>query len=254
MLQRSIPNFLKIFLKGVAYRLYVLSEKFFRGPFDKYDFQTIQVFRRKLAPNSNCIDIGANAGHILREILKAAPQGKHIAFEPIPGLFTALQKRYGKRAALYDYALSDKEGTVSFTYYKDRPAVSGFKERKHLGESNVSVLTVQTKRLDDLVSPDVPVHLIKIDVEGAEWQVLQGAVQTLKQHKPIVLFETGLGGADEYNTTPEQLHDLFAGCGLSISVLEYYLKGLAPLSREEFCGQFYKGYNFFFIAYDATKN
>ena len=254
MLQRSIPDFLKIFLKGIAYRLYILSEKFFKGPFDKYDFQTIQVFRKKLSRNSNCIDIGANAGHILREIIKAAPAGKHLAFEPIPVLFSSLQKKYSNRATLYNYALSDKEGTVSFTWYKDRPAVSGFKERKYLGQSNIAVIDVQTKKLDDLVPPDMKIDLVKIDVEGAEWQVLQGAVQTLQRNKPLVLLETGMGGADEYNTTPEQLYDLLAGCGLSISILDYYLTNRPPFSREEFCGQFYKGYNWFFIAYDAAGN
>jgi precorrin-6B methylase 2 len=42
------------------------------------------LIRNHLKKDSNCIDIGANLGHILMEIVAAAPKGKHYAFEPIP--------------------------------------------------------------------------------------------------------------------------------------------------------------------------
>jgi|SRR4030095_8284544 len=250
---KKTPDFVKIFLKQTAYRLYKISSKFFTGPFDKYDFQTIQIIRTYLHKNSNCIDIGANAGHILREIIKAAPDGHHLAFEPLPDLFSLLKKKYGFKATLYSYALSDKEETVEFSYYKNRPAVSGFKERAFLGKQEVIKIEVKTKRLDELLPDNIPIDLIKIDVEGAEHLVLKGAISTLRKYKPVVLFECGLGGADEYNTTPEQLYDLFDSCGLSISLMEYFLNKKQPFTQDEFCGQFYKGYNYFFIAYDKSK-
>ena len=244
---------IKIFIKRIAYHLYIKSEKFFRGPFDKYDFQTIRLLRTCLPKNSNCIDIGANAGHILREIIKATPNGQHIAVEPLPDMFSILKKKYSKKATLYNYALSDKEETAEFYYYKDRPAVSGFKELSKLDKQDVTKIEVKTKRLDDIVLDKIPIDLIKIDVEGAELMVLRGAINTLQKNRPMVLFECGLGGSDEYNTTPEQVYDLLSTCGLSVSLLEYFLDKKQPLTRDEFCGQFYKRYNYFFIAYDPSK-
>jgi FkbM family methyltransferase len=253
-LQNAVPYFVKAFLKQFAYRLYLLSEYFFEGAtFNKYDFQAISIFRKHLKRDSNCIDIGANVGHILREIINAAPEGQHIAFEPIPSLFKHLQKRYGDKAKLYNCALSEQEGQAEFHYYKDSPALSGFKERKKLGEHNILKLEVETKMLDKVIPSDRPVDLIKIDVEGAELSVLQGAIEILKRNKPIVLFEAGMDGFDEYNATPEQIFDLFSECDLSLSLMEYFLQSRSPFSKEEFCGQFYKHYNYFYIAYDATK-
>jgi SAM-dependent MidA family methyltransferase len=44
---------------------------------------------RVLKKDSNCIDIGANEGTILRDMLKFAPRGDHMAIEPIPDLPTS---------------------------------------------------------------------------------------------------------------------------------------------------------------------
>lgn len=253
MLRNATPDFIKLFFKQSAYRLYTVSEKFFNGPFDKYDFQTVQVLRTCLARNSNCIDVGAHNGHILREIIKAAPEGQHLAFEPIPRLFQMIKKKYGRRAQLYNYALSDAPGTAEFTYYTRRPAVSGFKERHHLGETQSEQIKVETRRLDDVVPANLPIDLVKIDVEGAELLVLRGAMETLRKHQPIVLFETGIGGADQYGTTPQEIFDLLDGCGLSLTLMEYFLKGSEPFDKTEFCGQFNKGYNYFFMAYNPAK-
>ena len=64
---------------------------------------------------------------------------------------------------------------------------------------------------------DFPIHFMKIDVEGAELQVLRGAIQTILKYKPVIVFEHGLGAADHYGTKPEDIYDfLVSECGLSI--------------------------------------
>lgn len=253
MLRRATPHLVKIWLKQIAYTVFVWSGRLFRGPFNVYDFQTICILRKYLTETSNCIDVGANVGHILREIIKAAPRGLHYAFEPAPELCKGLQRAYGSRARILDYALSNQNGEVPFTYYKDSPALSGFKESRRWGKHETVELIVKTTRLDDIIPESVHVDLIKIDVEGAEMLVLQGAYSTLKRNKPIVLFEAGLGENEYSNATPEIIYDFFADCGMSVGLMEYYLRGCAALGREEFCGQYYKGYNYFWIAYDKEK-
>ena len=252
-LRSYAPGWVKVISKKALFRVYQATEAFYRLPVDKYDFQTTQLIRKHLKKDSNCIDIGANLGHILMEIVKAAPKGKHLAFEPIPDLYTSLKKKFSKNTTVYNIALSTQKGNATFNYYPGRPAVSGFRERNKWVKQEPVLLSVQMERLDDLVAEDLKIDLIKIDVEGAEYEVLQGAKKTLKNNKPLVLFECGLGGADVYGTTPDQVFDLFMECGLGVSTIEYFNAGKQPFSKEEFSGQFYKNYNFFFIAYDPTK-
>lgn len=252
-LRRYTPGWLKIIFKKMLYRVYRVTEAFYHLPIDKYDLQTTGLIREHLKKNSNCIDIGANLGHILMEITRAAPKGKHFAFEPIPDLYTALKNRFSKNTTVLNYALSSKKGTATFNYYPSRPAVSGFREREIINDHQPTLLSVQMERLDDIIPRSINIDLIKIDVEGAELQVLEGATDLLKRNKPIVLFECGLGGADVYGTTPQQVFDLFTQCGMGVSTIEYFNAGKQPFSKEEFCGQFYKNYNFFFIAYNPNK-
>ncbi|MEJ7587902.1 MAG: FkbM family methyltransferase [Ferruginibacter sp.] len=249
-LRRHTPGWVKIISKKLLFQVYRLSEAFYRLPVDKYDFQTTQLIRKHLKKDSNCIDVGANMGHILMEIVAAAPMGKHFAFEPIPHLYASLKKRFKKNTTLYNYALSSEKGTASFNYYPNRPAISGFRERDpQIGETPTQ-LTVQMEKLDDLIPDNIKIDLLKIDVEGAEYQVLQGARKMLERNKPIVLFECGLGLADVYDTTPAQIFDLFLSCGLAVSTIEYFNARKKPFSKEEFNGQFYKNYNIFFIAFN----
>jgi len=252
-LRKYAPAWLKVIAKKALFQGYRLSEAFYRLPIDKYDLQTTELIRKHLKKNSNCIDIGANMGHILMEIVAASPHGKHFAFEPIPDLYASLKKRFSKNTTVFNCALSSKKGTTTFNYYPQRPAVSGIRERNNQVGQEPTLLTVSMEKLDDVIPASVPIDLIKIDVEGAEYEVLEGAKNLLKKSKPIVLFECGLGGADVYGTTPDDIFALFEECGLGISTIEYFNAKKQPFSREEFNGQFYKNYNVFFIAYDPAS-
>src|SRR5690606_21594008 len=125
--------------------------------------------RKVCKPGSNCLDVGCHKGEILDLFLQYAPQGTHYGFEPIPGLYEDLKKKYGalENCRLFDIALSDKKGTSSFNYVVSNPSYSGLLKRNydHPNEQD-TLITVRTERLDDLLPPDFRVDLIKIDVEG----------------------------------------------------------------------------------------
>ncbi len=184
--------------------------------------------------------------------LHYAPEGVHWGFEPIPVLYEGLVKKYAgsTKCRILDIALSDRKGTSSFNYVVSNPSYSGLVKRKydHPNEQD-TLITVRTERLDDVLSPDLPVDLIKIDVEGGEILVLRGAVQTLSRCKPVVIFEHGLGASELYGATPEQVFDLFAQCGLRVSLMRRFLDDRPPLTREEFARHYYQKYDYYFIAY-----
>lgn len=255
MNRKYIPQFVTTIAKGAAYRLYRFSDKVLKPPFDKYDFETFEVFKRVLKKDSNCIDVGAHKGDVLSKIIKNAPAGTHFAFEPIPYLFDRLKKIFKNRVALYNYALSDAEGEATFTVYKNRPAVSGLKDTMFDDkEYKKETITVQVKKLDDMIPADMPVSLLKIDVEGAELQVLKGASKLIESYKPVVLFEFGWAGSRFYDVTPEEMFDFFTERGMLLSSLEYFLSKKPALDKSDFCSHFHKGYNYFFIAYDEAKH
>jgi FkbM family methyltransferase len=170
-------------------------------------------------------------GLVLEAIVHLAPAGKHIAYEPIPELSEHLAKRFPnvdvRRAALYDSA-----GTASFAHNLDQPSLSGLRQRRDVdaGPGGVRQISVPTERLDDVLDEDYVPTLIKIDVEGAELGVLRGAVETLHRHRPFVLFEHGVGGADLYDARPTEVFDLLDASGLRL----FDLDGVGPYSREQF--------------------
>jgi hypothetical protein len=79
--------------------------------------------------------------------------------------------------------------------------------------------------------------------------VLRGALKLLARSRPVVAFEHGSGTADRFGTTPEDVFDLFAGLDLQLSLMARYSANKPPLSRSEFCNEFYSHANYFFIAY-----
>jgi FkbM family methyltransferase len=193
------------------------------------------VLATVLRTNSNAIDVGANEGAVLDSIVRLAPGGRHLAYEPLPELSERLAARFPSvdvRCA----ALSDVAEETEFSHVLDAPAYSGLRERADLpvGADRVRRIPVRTERLDEALPGGYVPTLIKIDVEGAELQVLRGAVDTLERHRPFVLFEHGAGGADLYGTRPQDVFDLLDGAGLRI----FDLDGAGPYSREHFQATF----------------
>lgn len=220
----------------------------------KYDIQTLEVMKRVLRADSNCVDVGCHQGSILKEMLRLAPGGTHFAFEPLPGMYAGLRGAFGGIANLHlhDCALSDVAGTTSFQHVVSNPAYSGLRQRRYdRPHEKVREIQVETQLLDSVVPEHVPIRFIKIDVEGAELQVLRGASATIRNHRPVIVFEHGLGGADYYGTQSGDVYDLLAGqCGLRLFVMADWLEddGKASLGREAFCEQFSSGSNYYFMA------
>ena len=220
----------------------------------RYDLETLRVMDRALRAGSNCIDVGCYKGDMLREMLRRAPTGRHYAFEPIPEKFNDLAPRF-PQVELHNAALSDEAGEATFHHVASTPALSGLKRRDCTRGESVREIRVKTLRLDDIVPRDVKIDLIKVDVEGAELQVFRGGRGTIARHRPVIVFEHGLGGADAFGTTPAAVFDLLAGeCGLSVSLMQRWLRGGVALSRDEFIEQFEQHRNFYFIAYSQSAS
>lgn len=105
-------------------------------------------------------------------------------------------------------ALSDRAGEATFYYVPGRDAWSGLEKQRYPDGEEAVEIRVPVQRLDDVVDPEIPVGFIKIDVEGAEYEVISGAIETLRRCRPILLFEHAKLHNANYHTTPEMVFDL----------------------------------------------
>jgi FkbM family methyltransferase len=215
----------------------------------KYDRLTEQVIARVLKPGDVAIDVGCHKGEILDILQKYAPGASHYAFEPLPVFYHALISNYGHNHHILPYALSDQSGTSQFHYVKNAPAYSGILKRKYdIQQPEVEAIQVDLRKMDEIIPPDTPVRLIKIDVEGAEMSVLHGGVQTINNWKPLIMFEFGIGASDIYGTEPDEMYHFFSKMNYGIYTLESWLKGSEFLTSEEFSQLYYGKKEFYYLA------
>src|SRR5215208_657413 len=103
-----------------------------------------------LEPDSDCLDVGAHAGSVLREIVRLAPRGRHVAWEPLPTFAARLREQF-PRVEVREAALGDRAGTRAFAHVVDDPGWSGFLMRPMPASGPVEELTVTVERLDDVL-------------------------------------------------------------------------------------------------------
>lgn len=204
----------------------------------RYDEWTSEIIRRVLGPSGNAVDVGCFRGKLLEAMVRQAPQGHHVACEPNPELAASLRERF-PGVTVHEVAVSDEPGTSEFHVLAQLPAQSGLLRRPTDSASDVRVIQVRVETLDRLLQDAGRIDLVKIDVEGAEVNVLFGTRETLCRWQPVVVFEHGVRTSQPYGTTPEMLFDLLADCGLNVSLLDRWLAGAAPFTRQHFLDEKY---------------
>ena len=216
----------------------------------KYDRLSKLIIKNYLNNSSNCIDIGCHKGEILELLIKKAPNGIHFGFEPLPNFYSDLKKKFSsKKINILPYALGDENKEVVFHYVKNAPAYSGLKKRDYDKiKPDIEQIKVQQKRLDDCISENTTIDFIKIDVEGAEFQVLKGAQRILKNNKPLILFEFGMGASNFYGTKPKDLFEFLNDVNYNIYTLDDFVDKKNPLTIEKFSKKYESNEEYYFVA------
>lgn len=216
------------------------------------DIRTEQIVK-KLAQSGrikNCVDIGVLDGEILELFLKFMPNGQHSGVEPLPEKFELLKVKFkdNPNVQLHNFAAGSKNEESTFNLVVSNPSYSGLKKRDYPREEEVKEIKVQVRKLDDILTQKVNIDLIKIDVEGAEYDVLLGANRILSEYKPILIFEFGLGASNHYGVDAQKLHALLDKYQYRIFTLGDWLKGQNNLSLESFEESYRTNKHYYFIA------
>jgi FkbM family methyltransferase len=188
------------------------------------------VLAAVLSADATFLDVGAHEGKVLQDAVRLAPNGSHVAWEPLPHLARALRDRF-PAVEVREAALADRAGEAQFVHVLDQSGQSGLRDRAFPGDPRRETLTVQLERLDDALDPGLEPALVKVDVEGGELGVFRGGRETIARHRPCILFEHGVGGAEYFGAAPEEVWDLLCDdCALRV----FDLDGEGPYSRDQF--------------------
>jgi FkbM family methyltransferase len=196
------------------------------------------VLALTLRADANCVDVGANAGSLLQHMVRYAPHGRHVAFEPLPDRAAQLRHAF-PQVDVRQAALASASGTRRFTRVLAADTRSGFDVAGYDAEQ-VEQLEVEVCALDDALPSDYVPSLIKLDVEGAELEALRGGVRLLTQHRPTVVFEH-----DARGDTGGVFDFLVRNVGLRI----FDMDGDGPLSEGAFRAKVARNTHWNFIAH-----
>lgn len=164
----------------------------------------LKVFSKFIHKNSVIFDIGANTGiySLISGIITV--EGQVYSFEPNPVNLKRLKKNIelnsSKNITVIPKAVGGDQKKISFTVLKEdvlsdtSSAIESFSKNTYSGTLEWKNIEVEQITLDSFCEDNKieKVDLIKIDVEGYEVSVLEGAIDTIRKHKPLILLETFL--------------------------------------------------------------
>jgi FkbM family methyltransferase len=178
---------------------------------------------RIVDPGRPCIDVGANLGFYTFRLAALSP--KVLSVEANPELARRLIRgarlSFTKNVVVAGAACGASAGSASFAIPVDKAGREDVGQA-HLAGADEAGFVVQVATLDELIlgAAVVDPGFIKIDVEGAELQVLHGATDTLTRDRPTILCEVQDSWTSRYGTTASDVFSYLLGFNYDAGVLE----------------------------------
>lgn len=197
------------------------------------------LIQHLVKPGDVYIDVGANIGmHALAAAHAMQGNGKIIAFEPFGPTKRLLEKTmwlngFSNITEIYQAAVSDKAGIhrLNLGATSGHHSLFDLDTPEYLPSESVEVTLMS---LDDTIAPDQKVNLLKIDAEGAEISVIEGAVKLIENNPDMSLIvEFGPSHLKRTGFTVESWLEIFNNLGLSYSVINSLTGALEKWTIEE---------------------
>ena len=205
--------------------------------------------RKKSNENLIVFDIGANVGDWTAELILKLPKAQITAVEPNPYLFAKLERRFElfSNIEVRQVAIANSHATLPFYADSIESAMGSLQFRNvlHLDYQFEPIANVKVTTLDAFTQGMFKPTAIKIDVEGLELQVLEGAIETL-QDLSLIQFEFGGTNID----SRVFLKDFF-----QLLSPQFRIYRLCPHGRVREIKKYRESYECFrFTIYYAVKN
>jgi FkbM family methyltransferase len=211
-----------------TFRAYVLSRV--------HEEATTDLFRQVVKEGNVVLDLGANLGYFTLLAAKlVGPAGRVYSFEPEPRNFGYLRRNVElngyEQVTAVQKAVSDRSGTVKLylcsydTGHHTIQQYDGIRAyRPDLAGDRPEFVEVDAVRLDDFLERKItPIHVIKMDVEGAEMLALSGMEKLIKANDRLTMFvEFFPLLIREMGSSPEELVSrLLEDFGFTVSVIPH---------------------------------
>ncbi len=193
-----------------------------------YDTEEMLFLLHYLRPGDGFVDVGANVG--VYTILTAGVAGVRVdAIEPIPSTFGKLRRNVvynglTDRVVLHNVGVGNREEKLYFSEALD--AVNHVVGPDYAGRK----IQVPVTTLNRLLA-DQPVTALKIDVEGFEANVINGAAEILKRPELNVLIMETNGLTDQYEYGQDYLHKTILSYGFEPVAYDPFQRTLTSLDR-----------------------
>lgn len=179
----------------------------------KYFYDLVEIKHKN--KNAVIVDVGAQSG-LYTLYAKFLPDCQFLAYEPLEETYALLLDNltlntiYNVKA--YNYALGSKEEVKNLHVPHDHLGLNTLGDTPKRFDSWKDI-SVQVKRLDDVLAEDQPVDYMKIDTEGWEYHVLKGAERTIRKWKPELFLEVNGENMKQCSVQENELLDFLTSMG-----------------------------------------
>jgi len=184
-----------------------------------------RLMEKHLRPGDSVIDIGANVGaHSMLAAHIVGKSGRVFAIEASPTIFKKLNYNIKKsgfsQITAINIAVTDKRGPVTVYLHAGHNLGGTSLIREQLdGPEQATEMNVEGRPLPEIIPPEVirTARLIKIDVEGAEWALLQGMRNFLEtiNEECVILLEANSDALRRFGVGISDVLDMFGSAGWS---------------------------------------
>jgi FkbM family methyltransferase len=188
------------------------------GPYEQFQAQILFAFGQSA---HGFLDIGANMGFYSLALATLNPALSVHSFEPQPRIYSSFAKnislnRLESQVKIYNYGLGSRDDDLNMYIPRFTGSGGGSFANLHKEEGHAEEFLVRVRTLDTFVHFKSNTDLIKVDVEGFEFEVLSGGLELIESTKPTIVIELLRKWMKPFGKQPQDVINLLKPLGYEV--------------------------------------